>query len=136
MKTQKQFIVVALSVVLGIFVASCGSEVRHAQPSQFAPVEAFYVGMQTEKDNNPTRVKRLIERGGVYGIVGMITKIKDAKIQFHIQEKDLERDQYVECEFPSERNVWQFNKGQEVKVSGNLNKVNSKIELKNCQWWE
>ena len=136
MKTQKQFIALTLAVVLGIFVVSCGNEMRHALPSQFAPVDKFYAEMHNEKNSNPTRMERRIEQGEVYGIIGEITNINDAKIQFHIQKRPLGKDQYVECEFPNERSVLQFNKGEIVKVSGKLNKVNSKIELKSCQWWE
>lgn len=136
MKMQKQSLVTTLFMLLGIFVVSCGNETRHAQPSQFVPVEAFYAGMHTEKNNNPTRMEESIEKGGVYGVVGIITNITDSKIQFHIQKTLLEQDQYVECEFPDERDVLQFNKGENVQVSGKLNKVDSKIELKSCQRWK
>ena len=63
---------------------------------------------------------------------GNITRIEDSKLQFHIEERILASDLYVECKFPSINSVLSLNKGEHTRVYGYLNWVINVIAFDNC----
>lgn len=84
------------------------------------PVAKLYRGFEQEKSSNPTRLESRVDRNEVYAFSGNISNIDGDTIQFLVDEKMLERDAFVECQFPSESYVLQLNVGQEVTVYGKL----------------
>ena len=136
MNMRSYTIAIAVCVILTLPAVACGSEAPITRPEEFVQASNFYARMQEEKISNPTRMDARIDRKEQYGVIGEITKIEDDKVQFHIEELYLEKDKYVECRFPSKNYVLRLNRGQIVKLSGKLNKVNSKIELTDCRLWQ
>lgn len=138
MRFLKHLSTIMACLTATVFVVACGNATpTPTQIPNFTDFEAFYWGMQEDKESNSTRVDGYIDRKEEYYIVGYISNIDGKKVQFHIgPPRILEKDRYIECEFPHKNFVLSLNKRQEIKVSGKLNKVNSKIELKDCKRWE
>ena len=138
MKLQKRISIIMVCLTATVFVVACGNATpTPTQIPDFKEYTAFYSEMQKEKEDNPTRVDHFIDLKKEYGIVGAISEIDGSKVQFHIgPRRDLKKDLYIECEFSHKSSVLSLNKGDVIRVSGKLNKVNSKIELKNCKLWK
>ena len=110
------------------------------------PVENLYQFLASEKQSNETRLGKRVENNEIFGFTGKITEIEDAKIQFHIKERYVMKDEYVECQFNSRNKVLSLNKGSLVTVYGNLDKAfptgklgdigfkdNRALKFKNCR---
>lgn len=87
---------------------------------------------EQEREANPTRLDKIVESRPTHVVRGTITSIQGAKVQFHVQRLTFGKDKYVECVFPDERNVWNFNNGETVLVVGRLDRADNVVRLQNC----
>ena len=113
----------SLTVILSLcLVAAISVSCRQQEnpPPAPVPVENLYRGFEQERSSNPTRLESRVDRNEVSAFYGRIGEINGEVIQFHVDEKMLGRDAFVECQFPSENYVLRLNVGQEVAVYGKL----------------
>lgn len=122
MKPPISLVLICLMSCLTLALATaCGQQ--QIQLPAVEPVEELHQEFEREKSTNPTRLEDMVARNEVRAFSGTIKAIEGAAIQFHIDEKMLERDAFVECAFPSEDDIMSLNIGQKVTVYGKLHEA-------------
>lgn len=127
-----KFSSIASTVAVVLLLMACKGEDKPLMLPPSVPVHALYEQLQNDKELNPTRVDRWIDQRQIRAFHGSITKIDDSKVQFHIKERFLASDLYVECKFANRNSVLLLNKGQNISVYGHLTRVNDVIVFENC----
>lgn len=120
---MKPPISLALICLVACLTLALATACRQNQLPAIEPVENLYQKLELEKSTNPTRLEDRVDRNEVRSFSGTISDIKGKSIQFHIDEKMLERDDFVECAFPSEDDILSLDIDQEVTVYGNLHEA-------------
>ncbi len=124
------FIFPTVAVVL--LLIACKSDDKPLVLPTSVPAHALHERLQNEKELNPTRMEVKIDQRPLMAFHGDITRIEDSKVQFHIEERVLAPDLYVECKFANKNSVLPLNKGQSVRLYGYLTRVNDVIVFENC----
>ena len=104
------------------------------------PVGELYQFLDSHNESNSGRVDSWIDGKWGFRITGVITKIENEKVQFHIEIKEFIespfdfKDLYLECKFPEKSDVYYLNKGDTVNLYGRLDEVGNAVKLKDCQF--
>ena len=96
------------------------------------PVEELYEGLQWEKAIDPKRMERLVGIHWSLSINGTITNIEGNKVQFHVRDRIVAPDLYVECELSRVQEIQALNKGDRVRGFGCIYEVGDVIRFKDC----
>ena len=98
------------------------------------PVDQLYGYLHEDKESNPTRSDDWVDQKQVWRFTGKISKIEDNRIQFHIETRLGQKDDYVECRFKTKDYVLNLNRNQTVNVLGKLDKVSNAVKFKDCEF--
>lgn len=122
MNSPISLVLICLLTCLTVALATACGQQQIQLPAP-VPVGELHQGLEGEKSNNPVRLNRRVDSEEVYAFSGSISEIKGNAIQFLIDERDMGRDAFVECAFPSETYVLRLNVGQSVTVFGKLHEA-------------
>ena len=89
-----------------------------------------YSGQVVDHDGNGADAR--VDKKELISFSGVISKIDGDRVQFHIEKRFLDKDQYVECKFAVRSHVLPLDRGEEITVYGDLSKVGDAVKFENC----
>ncbi|MDE2780761.1 MAG: hypothetical protein OXI91_13960 [Chloroflexota bacterium] len=99
------------------------------------PVVELYQWLLEDKALNESRSELREEKREVHSFVGPITEIDGSTVRFRIEDRLLQRDTWLECEFASERSILSLDAGQMVTLYGFLKDVDRVVKFDKCGFY-
>ena len=125
-------------LVLVVLLAACGNGLPTPTgtpvptPTAQAVVE-LYEFFQAEKERNPVRFDRIMEDEDLFGFTGIVSRIDGSTIRFHIAERRLRRDLFVECEFRESQDMLSLSVGEKATLYGKIDKAKRVVRFEECR---
>lgn len=100
------------------------------------PVVELYQWLLDDKTLNESRSKLREENREVHSFFGPITEIDGSTVRFRIEDRPLQRDTRLDCEFSSERSILSLDAGQTVTLYGFLKEVSRVVKFNKCGFYD